>query len=65
MEVGAGDHELVRFKVLVIDHLPRFGAFHPEIVRHILLAEDAPDLGPYDIVDPVHGSTELSKMHRH
>jgi hypothetical protein len=59
--VGARHHELVGFEVLVIDHLPRLGAFHPKIVRHLLLAKDAADLRPHNIVDPVHGSNELSK----
>jgi hypothetical protein len=56
--VRARHHELVGFEILVIDHLPRLRAFHPEIVRHLLLAKDAPDFGPHNIVDPVHGSTK-------
>jgi hypothetical protein len=61
MVVGAWDDELIGFEVLVIDHLPRLGALHPKIVRHFLLAKDAPDLGSYDIADPVHGTLELQR----
>jgi hypothetical protein len=59
--VRPGHDEAVGFEVLVIDHLPRLGALHPKIVRHLLLAKDGSNFGPYDAVDPVHGFTELSK----
>ena len=64
MVVGAGDDELVGLEVLVIDHLPRLGALHPQIVRHVLLAKDAADLGPDDAIDPVHG-LQNSQMFKH
>src|SRR5262249_19485065 len=64
MIVRARNDELVRFQVLVIDHLPRLGTFDPQILRHLLLAKEISNLGPDDAIDPVHGSTTLSKNQR-
>jgi hypothetical protein len=56
VKIAARDDELIGLEILVVDHLPRLGAFDPQIVRHLLLAENAADLGPYKIIDPIHGS---------
>src|SRR5262245_33670983 len=53
--IRAGNDELVRLEILVIDHLPRLGAFHPQILRHLLPAKDVANLGSDDAIDPVHG----------
>src|SRR5262249_10573265 len=61
--VGAGNDELVGFQVLIEDHLPRFGAFHPQVVGDLPLGREQPtDLGT-DAVDPVHASRAPSTRH--
>jgi hypothetical protein len=57
--VRPGHDEAVGIEVIVIDHLPRLGALHPEMIGHVLLAKDTPDLGSDDVVDPVHGDKTL------
>src|SRR5262249_47830171 len=54
--VGAWDDELVGLQVLVEHHLPRIGAFHPQIVGDFPFGGEQPtDLGT-DAVDPIHAS---------
>jgi hypothetical protein len=51
--VGARDDELVGLDVLVKDELARLRAFDPEVFR-CLAAQEAANLGPDDVGDPVH-----------
>src|SRR5262245_45906455 len=53
--VRAREDELIGFQVLVENHLPGLGALLPHVVRHVALrGEEAADLRPNDVVDPVH-----------
>src|SRR5262249_57607235 len=45
-----------RFQIFVEDELPGLRAFYPEILRHLAL-EEAADLRPDDVGDPVHRDT--------
>jgi hypothetical protein len=59
--VGAGHHELVGLEVFVKDHLARLRALDPEVLRHLALRrQEAADLGPDDVIDPIHASGLLA-----
>src|SRR5262249_50675489 len=51
--VGIGDHKLIGFEVLVEHQLSGLGTFDPQVLRH-LTAQEAADLGPAHMRDPVH-----------
>ena len=53
--IGAGNDELVRLHVLVEHELPGLRALDPQILRRLPPIEEAADLGPDDVGDPVHG----------
>ena len=52
--VGAGDDEAVGLDVLVEHELPGLRTFDPEIFRRLPPVEEAADLRPDDVGDPVH-----------
>jgi hypothetical protein len=63
METGAGNHEQVGFEILVEDHLSRLWAFDPEIFGNLALRrQEAADLGPDDVIDPIHALGPLDNL---
>ena len=51
---GAGDDVVVRLEVAMEDHLAGLGTLDPEILRHLPLGEEVPDLRTDDVADPAH-----------
>ena len=61
---GAGDDVVVRLEVAMEHHLAGLGALDPEILRHLPLGEEVPDLWTDDVADPAHDKTPARPTRR-
>ncbi|MNE42227.1 hypothetical protein D3C80_1363410 [compost metagenome] len=57
MITGSGNNPLIIFQIFMENHLARFRALDPEVLRHIAAAQHGIDARPNVIGDPVHLKT--------